>query len=897
MKTPSPLRRVLLLLLIVLAGSIAAPQPAKADLIENFAWVLDQVPGVFPVSGNDIRDSKKLFVCLNKADSDTEVLNCIEQDKDTPLGQQATAAVGGVPPWFWDLIDTYIAFRTDDFWGVVGHLGKAAVCVVAQVMTGGTVDVCGLIEELVKLAKTFADAAKAVAKFIESVGTAAWEGIKSVGCSLGLGGCSKGSPPEQIAYAWVFQPEIPAGVTARKVLDPFAFNTLRQQLEADAKAKPYAKLHIQAPNVHVTLGESAVQIASGAYTEAVDLAWRKDVLQNVLPELAKKRNEYDNPQQVSIVAAKAEAEYTKNPKIPPYTWVQNLCADDFSKGFGYAHVDRWIAQFPGDAKGAGDVKTNAQWCMGSFWAKNKEKFGQHFRGYAQTHYCPAFGSGLLCQTISKYESCIGLLGSVGMSDQCGINVAEMGKDAAEKIKAHLKKSGSKLVCNIVTSGQIMNTKPADLICPRPTQGHECEEYYKKNFGTIPVKLVNCVVEETGEYKALRGKVVGAVASLNQQYPNPPNGIPFGVDLIDPLVVHAPSVDVTAYVQQKNPNFGFGPPSAKPGFDYFTFQLPHTIDGVSTPALGVDVKLSKLTQTPQLDKIQEKIAFVKPGDPDPTGKLGSKMQPMVQASPAAVAGAAKVQAPGPTKTMSGSLPPGSAPGTGAPKASLGAAAGTLSAAPGAVSVPKGPDLGGAPAPKPAQGQLPPAGGRSASQPSARAAGSAEIRSGPRVTVAGKYPVAWGQAVTISDADARRMLNGICEVAVSHDTLNSGSAATGSFGRRWVNLQNPAPVTDSYPPIPAGGSAQKTDTLLLKPGVNRLTLTLDYLNQVREGNDANNIYQLTLTVNGKCGLSTPASPPAPGRGTQTAPLPARRLPAIQQPQVPPNTTQPRLNLPRQ
>lgn len=883
-------RRILLLFFVALAALLAAPQPSRADLVDDFAWVLDQVPGVFPVSGQDIRDSRGFFQDLSKAKSDTDVIQVAEQYKDTPIGKQAAAGIGGVPTWFWDLIDTYVAFRTDDFWGVVGHLGEAAVCIVAQVMTGGSVDVCGLIEELVKLAETFADAAKAVAKFIESVGGAVWEGIQSAGCALGLGGCSKGSPPEQIAYAWVFQPEIPAGVTARKAIDPFAFGALRQQLEADAQAKPYAKLHIPSSNVHVTLGASAVQIASGVYTEAVDVAWRKDVLQNVLPALAKKRIEYDNPQQVAAVAAKAAAEYTKNPKTPPYTWVRNLCADDFSKGFGYAHVDRWIAQFPGDAKGAGDVKTHEQWCLGSFWSGNKDKFGTHFRGYAQVHYCPAFGQTLMCQTISSYESCTGLLGSVGMKDQCGVNVAAMGKEAAEKIYATMKSRGSKIPCKIVAAGQVFGSDPADLVCPRPPQGHECEEIGKGFTAMASVKLVDCVVEETAEYKALRAKVASAVTSLNQQYPNPPGGIPFLVDLVDPLVVHAPSVDMTAQVQQKNPSFGFGPPSAKPGFDFFTFQLPHTIDGVNTPALGMDVKLPKVTQMPQLDKMQEKVFLVKPGDPDPTGKLGPKMQPVVQAAPSAVAGAAKVQAPGPGKTMSGSLPPGSAPGTGAPKASLGAGGGNLAAAPGAVPAPTGPGLGGAPAPKPTQGQMPPAGGRPASQPPARTAGPAEIRSGPRVTVAGKYPVAWGQAVTISDADARRAINGVCEVAVLHDTLNSGSAATGFFARRWVNLQNPAPVTDGYPPIPAGGSAQKTDTLPLKPGLNRLTLTLDFRNQVPEGNEADNSYPLTVTVNGKCGLSSPATV-----GGTAPTVPGPRLPAVRQPQVPPNPTRPRLNLP--
>jgi hypothetical protein len=894
MKTTPLLRRCLALLLIVLSFQVAAPPPARADFIDTLADVLDAVPGFVPVSGKDIRDSRKFFDCLSNADSDTKVLACLDQFKDTPLGQDASTAIGGVPSWFWDLIDLYIAVRSDDFWGVVAKLGEAAICAVAQIMTGGAVDVCGLIEELVKVGKALLDAATAVAEFFQSVGEGAWEAAKAVGCSLGLGGCGESSPPEQRAYAWVFAPEVPAGLTARKAVDPFAFNILRQKLEADASAKP-AKLHIPVPPNWVKEYYSAgvVSTASNVYTNVVGAQWSSDMAKSVVPLLAKKRSEYDNPQQVANLAGLAAADYAKNEKLDPYQEVAKRCSEDFSKGFGFAHVDRWIQLFPNEAKGLGGLKSNPEWCGTVFRPKNKGNFAEHFRNFAKSNYCPPFGQNLLCPTVAKYESCLGLMGSVDQKDQCRVNVSAAGKEAAAKIAAELKAKGSKIPCQIVSKGLKGGTQPVDFVCTRPTQGKACEEIYQKLFGELPVKLVNCVVEKNSDYAALESKVAQAAVALKGEF-----GVPFGIDSIDPLIVHASTAQIAGQVKDKNPNFGFGPPSGKPGFDYYLFQFPRTIDGMSTPALGIEVKLPAAKQTVQVNKIQEKVALVKPGDPDPTGKLSigaDKLSPSVAAPPAAV-GAAQLQAPAPRQTMSRSLPPGSAPGTGAPKDSLGAAGGNLAAAPGAAPAPKGPDLGGVPAPAPMHGPAPPSGGRQAPAV-ARLSDSVDIKSGPRVTVAGKYPVAWGQAVTISDADARRVLNGVCEVAVLHDTLNSGSAATGSFGRRWVNLQNPAPVTDSYPPIPAGGSARRTDTLQLKPGVNRLTLTLDYLNQVPEGNDANNSYQLTVTVNGNCGLSTPASPPAPGRGVQTAPVPATRLPAIQQPQAPPNPTQPRLNLPRQ
>jgi hypothetical protein len=309
-------------------------------------------------------------------------------------------------------------------------------------------------------------------------------------------------------------------------------------------------------------------------------------------------------------------------------------------------------------------------------------------------------------------------------------------------------------------------------------------------------------------------------------------------MTDPLIVHAPSPDLAAKVKEKNPSFGFGPPSAKPGFEYMPpaqLMFSRTIDGVNTPLLGAETKLPKTTQGVQLEKMQEKVT------------LGSE----------------QLQGAGATKALSGSAPPGAAPGTGKLSAGTGASAKAM-AEPGAINAPKGPDLSGAPAPTPTQGKLPPAGGRSASVAGSASGASADIKSGPRVTVAGKYHATWGEAITMPAADARRAANGVCEVAVSHETLNAGKASAGPFGRRWVNRQNPAALTDTYPPIPAGGSVQRTDTLALKPGPNQLTLTLDPLNQVRETDKNNNTYQLTIIVNGSCGLAQGAAP-APGART--------------------------------
>jgi hypothetical protein len=131
------------------------------------------------------------------------------------------------------------------------------------------------------------------------------------------------------------------------------------------------------------------------------------------------------------------------------------------------------------------------------------------------------------------------------------------------------------------------------------------------------------------------------------------------------------------------------------------------------------------------------------------------------------------------------------------------------------------------------------------------GLPDLTSSPQVRVAGKYLAGWGQTITVSSSDARGMHNGVCDFAVQHELRNLGTAASGVLSSRWLDQQNPVTLTSTYPPIPAGGTVQRTDTLPLKPGLNQLTFALDNLDQVKEANESNNIFHLTINVGGNCG----------------------------------------------
>jgi hypothetical protein len=132
---------------------------------------------------------------------------------------------------------------------------------------------------------------------------------------------------------------------------------------------------------------------------------------------------------------------------------------------------------------------------------------------------------------------------------------------------------------------------------------------------------------------------------------------------------------------------------------------------------------------------------------------------------------------------------------------------------------------------------------------------DLTSAAQLTVAGKHTVAWGGAVTLTDADARAANDGVCQVAFEHEMRNAGGAASGGFSRRWNNEGQAAGPASTAPAIAAGGAVKRVDTLSLKPGVNKLVLGLDNLNQVQESNENNNVVALTVTINGNCGGGAP------------------------------------------
>ena len=597
MKTQSAFRRRLMYVLLIVSSLFLWQPSAQADTIDDLAWLLSQLDAVnanpLPVSGKDIIESKQFFVCLGNASDDLTVIACVDQFKDTSLGQQA-ANESGIPSWFWDLVDLYVAIRVGDFWGIVENVGEAAICIAAQIVAGGSVDVCGLIQDLIEIAEAVLDAAVAVGEFFASAGEALWDAAKDVGCKLGLGGCDDPPPPppEYLAYKAYFEPKITEGVAAIKAVDANKYPALRQQLENAAKAQ-YAY--------------EVVKAASKIFHDVVDKQWTKDISPAILNELSTKRKAYNNPQQVAKLANQALALYKQKKLLPKYQVIQ-MCTDDFAKGFGFAHVDRWIGKHATLASSLG-AKSNGYWCEEVFWGSNLNTFAQYFFDFLKTGQCPASGDKLYCTTVAAYNSCTELMASVNKLNQCDLNITALGLDIAKKIQAEFNKKGSKIPCSTKVHTGTLKSKPVDFVCSRPTQGYYCNQIYK-SFN-LPKKVLNCVVIERPNYTKLKHKVKQVTGKLTS------GNLLYGVDDLDPLVVITNQAGFNAVKNNPKQDQGFESPSLKNGFEYYSPLIPRPIDGLTTPGLVYSPKLITNTKTLGLQKgFQDKLDLVKPGDPDP-----------------------------------------------------------------------------------------------------------------------------------------------------------------------------------------------------------------------------------------------------------------------------------------
>lgn len=870
--------RFLMVTVLALSMQAVPVATARADILDDFANLLDDVgsPSWLPANGNDIRNSKQFIVCLSNADNDVEVLKCIEDFKDTPLGSK----IGNeIPSWVYDLITVYIALKEKDYTTLLVYLGKAAACAILQVLSGGAMDICGLIEELVAVAGALLDAATAVYEFFKDVGEAVWEGVKDVGCALGIGGCDDdGSPPEVVAYAWIFAPKVlPQGLAAIKAVDASTFPALRTQLENNARAKPPVTgdpaLDSWLKQFGYSFPASAVDIASKAFQNAVEAQWKADLANNVLPVLGKARADYGTPYKISALAGPALAAASTDGQ-QFRSLVAQQCATDLNIGQGFAHVDRWVSAHSMDAVQLGNLLPNRVWCAGDFWSPAvKSEFAKHLRSHVKNTVCPAGPQGFACPTTEKYDACRRLLKAVDIEGECAVDVAKVGKEVAQKIVAELKAKGSAWNYEI-REAPPQTAKPAEIVCVRPTQRHACDAVYAARFAQITPRVVNCGLQMTTAYMVVMGATAAEADKLSQRYQ-----APFGVDDRDPLFVHAPSRGILSEVEND--------PQQQFKFDIYPIKAPRSIDGLDKPGLGVDTDLNDPLVQAGRDQIKDKVLGfheggpIDPLDENPLDKVESPVQGVqdiqvqnVQPGALDAAGPGRVTASTPgavtavpvgqqalnlptqggtTKPMSGTLPPGSAPTS---------PSGTVQ-------------------------QLQQVSPQVRQAQSAMPAGQPDITPEGQVSVGGMR-APWGHTIALPASRAQDSAGGVCFFPLQYAVRNVGAAPSGAFQSAWKNDPGPAPKDRNWPSLAPGAVSRQNETVGLKPGQNVLALTLDSRRQVVEANEADNTVRVTIVLSGDCDSSAIKAP-------TTAPVTPQVKPPAMTPQRPQPTLPQRMQLP--
>jgi hypothetical protein len=426
------------------------------------------------------------------------------------------------------------------------------------------------------------DAGKAIGKFVAAIGEGAWQGIQDIGCSLGFGGCSKSSPAHEIVYTYIFAPRVkPQGLAAMEAVEAAAYGKLRQQLAANALHDPVIWSDPAAQNAfgkHPPFSAAPVETAAKIFDKTVDAQWTADLAAAVLPELAQQRGDYQGAQQITYSAYEA-AHAFKTSHVDPATTVKTRCTQEFSVKRGFAHVDRWLAKYPGHTAGMLiEKRSNAAWCAEVFWQKHIDAFAGEFRKYVKNSIkCAAAGQSFTCPTLAAFKDCAGLLASVYQQHSCGIAVQAVGMDIAAEIQAYFIAHGSKYKCAIESSQHA--AAPAVLRCTRPTQQFHCNQYYAEHYGKpphqLPVKAVDCALSMDRLYLGKRNqlwqKTVPALEAAHPKFkqlmPKPGH---------DPLLI---GVSTELYTEMETHAKQLGMQS-KP---LLTFEPG--IDGFDAPTLG------------------------------------------------------------------------------------------------------------------------------------------------------------------------------------------------------------------------------------------------------------------------------------------------------------------------
>ncbi len=836
MTLPKQIRAFSFQLLLLLSIMFGWQTQASADTFGDFVWLLGQVessgimPKGFPKS-QDIANSKDLITCLGNikgGDKDLQALDCINTFKDTPVGKKAMKEVSGgsFPSWFWKLIDVYVDLRTSNYTGLVTDLGEAAICFIAQVLTEGTVDVCGLIKELVELAEDMYDSGKAIAAFIVNLGKKGWEGVKAIGCGLGLGGCDKGDPPLVYVYNVYFHPQLKAGVDARNAVSDNEFPNLLVQLKSKAK-----ELKLPGTNKQ-WFSNSIIDQAAQLYTTNVNVQWSAWVVTHN-SAMKDKRNSYNTANNIATAAKEALAVYAGS-GTPAETTVVDRCTNDLHQKYGLAYVDRWIDILPGDAFKYKFIRGNKEWCTEDFWRDNLDQFAADFGPALKKAGCTASGSGFKCGQMPAYEMCSDLLSASEYYSPSGFSNHKNTHCSLDKQSA-MQQVAKEILDALASKRCTLNGTAVS--CTRPWKSDLCKklvlekqkQYYQSTFTKIDV---TCPYTPDKSFTDFSMMVDAAFKKVNKgasvSAPNKKGSFSYDYCTAehDPLSITCKDANTFPELQAAfPPNIKLKkcPPDPNDdGADVPCYQGPWSLKSSNGPLKAIA-----------------------------DHKIGSAANAAGRASNERSGGLARVQ-----DQSSAVLPPSigfarhgnEAPQRGIASANSGNGADKHQARP---------------APTPGLKRI---------IPSPHSGTAPDITTNKGIEV-GNIQTVWGTVARIDGGAGKPSRDGLCVVPVRYSLRNIGSAPSPVFHLLWQSSATQKPIGRRIPILHPDQSYRDTLSVGLKQGRNFLSMVIDDTGQVFESNENNNRFRLIAELTGSCGKRNRVIPsaPLPDSNVRSAPAP--------------------------
>jgi hypothetical protein len=142
---------------------------------------------------------------------------------------------------------------------------------------------------------------------------------------------------------------------------------------------------------------------------------------------------------------------------------------------------------------------------------------------------------------------------------------------------------------------------------------------------------------------------------------------------------------------------------------------------------------------------------------------------------------------------------------------------------------------------------------APKPAPAPVGKPDLVPGRGIAVGGKT-APWGGVISLKTADTFVQSNGKCAVNISYEMANVGNAGAGPAFTNRISSGTTLVSQQSGLSVDAGKAKMVNTQGYIVPGLNRLRIVLDADNAIAESNEANNVAEVSVLLDSKCGATT-------------------------------------------